>query len=119
MTKNVWKSLGGMLVVGMLSATLFAQSPAAAARYDNQIQPAIEHKLATKKQLSDVKSRVEDGIVTLTGTVDLYQRKLDAAKLARKTSNVQGAPCCTSVTIWSATRTNPVRSRIVGFATTL
>jgi len=28
--------------------------------------------------------------VTLTGTVDLYQRKLDAAKLARKTSNVQG-----------------------------
>src|SRR5258708_17905228 len=79
-----------MLAVGMLSATLFAQSPAAADRYDNQIQPAIEHKLATKKQLSDVKSRVEDGIVTLTGTVDLYQRKLDAAKLARKTSNVQG-----------------------------
>jgi osmotically-inducible protein OsmY len=28
--------------------------------------------------------------VTLTGTVDLYQRKLDAAKLARKTANVQG-----------------------------
>jgi osmotically-inducible protein OsmY len=33
---------------------------------------------------------VEDGIVTLAGTVDLYQRKLDAAKLARKISNVQG-----------------------------
>jgi hyperosmotically inducible periplasmic protein len=33
---------------------------------------------------------VEDGIVTLTGTVDLYQRKLDAAKLARKTASVQG-----------------------------
>ncbi len=37
-----------------------------------------------------MKSSVEDGIVTLTGTVDLYQRKLDAAKLARKTASVQG-----------------------------
>jgi osmotically-inducible protein OsmY len=37
-----------------------------------------------------VKSSVEDGIVTLTGTVDLYQRKLDAAKLARKTASAQG-----------------------------
>jgi osmotically-inducible protein OsmY len=33
---------------------------------------------------------VEDGIVTQTGTVDLYQRKLDAAKLARKTASAQG-----------------------------
>jgi osmotically-inducible protein OsmY len=33
---------------------------------------------------------VEDGIVTLTGSVDLYQRKLDAAKLARKAAHVQG-----------------------------
>ena len=37
-----------------------------------------------------MKSSVEDGIVTLTGTVDLYQRKLDAAKLARKTAQLQG-----------------------------
>jgi len=37
-----------------------------------------------------VQSSVEDGIVTLTGTVDLYQRKLDAAKVARKNANVQG-----------------------------
>jgi hyperosmotically inducible periplasmic protein len=37
-----------------------------------------------------VKSSAEDGIVTLSGTVDVYQRKLDAAKLARKISNVQG-----------------------------
>jgi osmotically-inducible protein OsmY len=33
---------------------------------------------------------VEDGIVTLTGSVDIYQQKLDAAKKARKTSEVQG-----------------------------
>jgi hyperosmotically inducible protein len=79
-----------MLAVGLLSATLLAQTPAAAARYDNQIQTAVTQKLEAKKQFVNVKSRVEDGIVTLTGTVDLYQRKLDAAKLARKTASVQG-----------------------------
>jgi len=75
--------------VGLLSATLAAET-ASAARYDNQVQSAVTQKLASKKQFTNVKASVEDGIVTLTGTVDLYQRKLDAAKLARKTSNVQG-----------------------------
>ena len=89
MNKHVWKSVGGMLAVGLLSATLYAQ-PSAASRYDDQIQSAVTHKLAAKNYLQDVKSSVEDGIVTLTGTVDLYQRKLDAAKVARKTAEVQG-----------------------------
>lgn len=83
------KALGALLAVGLLSATLVAQ-PTAAARYDDQIQTAVTHKLAAKKQFQDVKSSAQDGIITLTGTVDLYQRKLDAAKLARKTSKVQG-----------------------------
>ena len=94
MTKKTWKSIGGILALGtmalgLLSATLAAQTPAAA-RYDDQIQTAVAHKLAAKKQLSDIKSSVLDGIVTLTGSVDLYQRKLDAAKLAKKTSHVEG-----------------------------
>ena len=75
--------------MGLLSATLVAQT-AGAARYDNQIQTAVTQKLAAKNQFSNVKATVEDGVVTLTGTVDLYQRKLDAAKLARKTANAQG-----------------------------
>jgi osmotically-inducible protein OsmY len=90
MTKQgLLKTVGSLLAVGVLSATLVAQTPAAT-RYDNQIQTTVTHKLAAKSQFAGVKSNVEDGIVTLTGTVDLYQRKLDAAKLARKTSNVQG-----------------------------
>jgi hyperosmotically inducible periplasmic protein len=87
--KGLLKTMGSVLAVAVLSATLVAQTPAAA-RYDNQIQATVTHKLATKSQFADVKSSVEDGIVTLTGTVDLYQRKLDAAKLARKTANAQG-----------------------------
>lgn len=78
-----------LLAVGLLSATLMAQS-AGSSRYDGQIQGIVAHKIAAKKQFANVQSSVEDGIVTLTGTVDLYQRKLDAAKLARKTANVQG-----------------------------
>jgi hyperosmotically inducible periplasmic protein len=77
-----------LLAVGLLSAMVFAQT--AAARYDNQIQTTVAHKLAAKNQFQDVKSSVENGIVTLTGTVDLYQRKLDAAKLARKTARAHG-----------------------------
>ena len=89
MLKRTSTFIGGMLAVGLLSATLVAQ-PTAAARYDSQIQTAVTHKLAVKKQFRDVRSNVEDGIVTLTGTVEVYQRKLDAAKLARKIANVGG-----------------------------
>ena len=82
------KAVGALLAVGLLSATLVAQS-ADATRYDNQIQTKLTQKLAAKNQFRDVQSSVQDGIVTLTGTVDLYQRKLDAAKLARKTASVR------------------------------
>lgn len=80
---------GAFLATVLLSISAMAQT-AAAARYDNSIQTAVTQKLGAKRQFSNINSGVEDGIVTLTGTVDLYQRKLDAAKLARKTANVQG-----------------------------
>jgi len=87
---NSFKKIAGMLLaVGLLSATLVAET-GTAARYDAQVQSAVTQKLAAKSQFSNVNAAVEDGIVTLTGTVDLYQRKLDAAKLAKKTQNVQG-----------------------------
>jgi hyperosmotically inducible periplasmic protein len=83
------KFLGVLVSVGLLSAVLAAET-SAASRYDNQLQNAVMQKLASRNQFSNVKATVEDGIVTLTGTVDLYQRKLDAAKLARKIPNAQG-----------------------------
>jgi osmotically-inducible protein OsmY len=87
-TRSLLKAAGSLLAVGLLSATLVAQTTAAT-RYDNQIQTSVTQQLEKKSQFSGVQSSVEDGIVTLTGTVDLYQRKLDAAKLARKTASVQ------------------------------
>lgn len=80
---------GALIAVALLSVSLFADT-GTAARYDGQIQSAVSQKLASKNQFRDVKANVEDGVVTLTGTVDLYQRKLDAAKLARKTAHAQG-----------------------------
>jgi hyperosmotically inducible periplasmic protein len=87
--KSLVKVVGALLAVGVLGATLVAET-GTASRYDNQIQTTVSEKLAGKKQLSDVKTSVADGIVTLSGTVDLYQARLDAAKLARKVGHVQG-----------------------------
>ncbi len=80
---------GTVLTIALLSAITVAQS-SPAARYDQQIETAVAQKLAAKNQFNHVKSSAEDGIVTLTGAVDLYQYKLDAAKVSRKIKNVQG-----------------------------
>lgn len=81
--------LAAILAACLISVGGFAQT-SSAGRYDVNIRNTVAHRLASKSQFRDVKANVEDGIVTLTGTVDLYQRKLDAAKLARKTADVQG-----------------------------
>jgi hyperosmotically inducible periplasmic protein len=86
--KGLLKMAGSLVLAGAMSASVFAQT--SAARYDNNIQTAVSEKLASKKQFANVQSSVEDGIVTLTGTVDLYQQKLDAAKLARKAKDASG-----------------------------
>lgn len=89
-TSRMLKAVGSLLAVGLLSATLVVAETASTARYDNQIQTDVTRKLAEKSQYGNVTSSVEDGIVTLNGTVDLYQRKLDAAKLAKKTAHATG-----------------------------
>ena len=71
----------------LLSMTAVA---ATSGRYDAQIQQAVSQKLQKTKQLKDVTSNVEDGIVTLTGTVNLYQDKLDATKKIKKLDHVNG-----------------------------
>jgi len=73
-----------------LSVLLSITAMAATGRYDAQIQQAVSQKLQHAKQLTNVNASVEDGIVTLTGTVNLYQNKLDAAKKVKKLANVTG-----------------------------
>jgi hyperosmotically inducible periplasmic protein len=89
-TKTTFLKLAGLLLLAGLSAAVLFAEPVTAARYDSQIQTSVAQKLSAKNQFRGVQSSVEDGIVTLTGNVDLYQRKLDAANLVRKAAHVQG-----------------------------
>jgi osmotically-inducible protein OsmY len=61
-----------------------------ASRYDATIQAKVSQQLAAKNEFHNVQTAVEDGIVTLSGNVDLYQQKLNAARKIRKTQNLQG-----------------------------
>jgi osmotically-inducible protein OsmY len=85
--KNILKALAFTLGIGLLSVGLMAET---AARFDQEIQAKVTQELGQKKQFRNVQASVEDGIVTLTGNVDLYQQELDAAKKVRKTEHVQG-----------------------------
>ncbi|HVM92993.1 MAG TPA: BON domain-containing protein [Terriglobales bacterium] len=76
-----------VVLLVLLSMTAFA---ATNGRYDQQIQQAVSEKMHGTKQLQGVNATVEDGIVTLTGTVNLYQDKLNAAKKAKKIAKVTG-----------------------------
>lgn len=76
-------------------ATLLAFGPAALARTatenDAQIQAQVVQKLQQKSEFKNVQSMVENGVVTLSGTVDTFKQKLDAEKQARKSDKqVQG-----------------------------
>jgi hyperosmotically inducible protein len=81
--------MGSLVAVTLLSTVLLAQS-ASLGRYDNNIRTQVVHVLAEKSKFHDVRASVEDGIVTLQGTVNLYQDKLDAAKKARKAEHASG-----------------------------
>jgi hyperosmotically inducible protein len=84
MTKRGFALIMGLLV--LLSFTAMATT----GRYDEQIQQAVSQKIHGTKHLQSVNSSVEDGIVTLTGSVNLYQDKLEAANKIKKFDNVTG-----------------------------
>jgi hyperosmotically inducible periplasmic protein len=78
------------LFLALAGPSVMAVAETSAARFDPSIQAKVTQELAAKKQFQEVQASVQDGIVTLTGNVDLYQQKLDAAKKIRKVAKVQG-----------------------------
>jgi hyperosmotically inducible periplasmic protein len=85
--KALRRVLGAIFLAGILGTGLMAQS---AGRYDPEIQTKVAQQLAKKSQFRNLQASVDDGIVTLTGSVEVYQQKVDAAKKVRKMANVQG-----------------------------
>ncbi len=78
--------LGSLLLAGVLVFSLSAIADSGAVRSDAELQAAVSKQLQ-KAEFKDVRSSVQDGVVTLTGTVDTYQHKLDAAKKAGKAAH--------------------------------
>ena len=62
------------------------QAPGAAASQSSASADAMAR--LNKKQFQNVKVSVENGIATLTGTVDLYEYKADAAKRVQRAAGV-------------------------------
>jgi hyperosmotically inducible periplasmic protein len=79
-----------LLVLLSVSAVAGTSASTNNNKNDQQIQQTVTQKIQSTKQLNAVSSSVEDGIVTLTGSVPLYQDKLDAAKKVKKLANVSG-----------------------------
>src|ERR1700744_6312101 len=76
--------LAGMLMLGGISRAM-AQGGATDAQIQTEVAKALDNK-----RFKDVKTSVQNGIVTLTGTVDLYSAKLDADNRAHHRKGVKG-----------------------------
>jgi hyperosmotically inducible periplasmic protein len=88
------KMMAGMkaVVLGILAgAFLFCGVTRAVAQGQNdaQIQADVT-KALDNKRFKDVKTQVQNGVVTLTGTVDVYADKEDADNRAHHRKNVKG-----------------------------
>ena len=59
-------------------------------RNDRQIQSSTTEELRKRDKFKEVRATVEDGIVTLSGNVELYIDKVEAEKKVRKVKNVDG-----------------------------
>jgi hyperosmotically inducible protein len=84
--------VAGLLLMGGRTERAVAQSAASGAvggPNDAQIQAEIT-KALDNKRFKDVKSSVQNGVVTLSGTVDLYSAKVDADDRAHHRKNVKG-----------------------------
>ena len=84
------RKLNGRLKV-ILATVIFAgaalSTPLSAFAGEDNNSSAVQSRL-DKKQFQNVKATVNDGVATLTGTVDLYQYKADAQKRALHTKGV-------------------------------
>jgi len=85
--KNLKQAAGLALMAGLLSvapAMMASTTPAGAS--DAKIEAQLTQKFGPKPEWKNVQTTVENGTVTLTGTVDSYKQKIEAEKLARKSS---------------------------------
>ncbi len=79
----------GLMLAGTQSGVAQAQASANVSGQDAEIQADVAKALDNKK-FKDVKVSSQNGVVTLTGTVDLYADKQDADRKVHHRKNVKG-----------------------------
>jgi osmotically-inducible protein OsmY len=77
--------LAGVLALGGTARSMAQSSDPADAAIQADVAKALDNK-----KFSDVKATVQNGVVTLTGTVPVYSVKEDADKKAHHRKNVKG-----------------------------
>jgi osmotically-inducible protein OsmY len=122
MTRVRRAGLLGLAAVLMFAGTARGISQGGA--NDAQIQADVM-KALDNKRFKDVKASVQNGVVMLTGTVDLYSAKLDADNRAHHRKNVKGVENQIQVagpTVEDATLRDKLAERLaydrVGYGTT-
>ncbi len=83
------KSIAMWMLLVALALPVSAQ-PKGEGRYDQEIQAKASEELGKRDKFKEVTTKVEDGIVTLSGSVELYIDKVNAEKRVRKIQNVDG-----------------------------
>jgi len=81
-------AVGALLSLPQVSFAAPRISGATAAMEDEKNPAAALQEKLNKKQFQNVKVTVENGVATLSGTVDLYEYKADADKRAHKVKGI-------------------------------
>jgi hyperosmotically inducible periplasmic protein len=77
------------LFIPILTAVLSLGIPGAYAQNDNQLQAQAQKALSSSK-LKDVQVSVQNGVVTLNGTVDVYDLKEEADRKVHRIKGIKG-----------------------------
>jgi hyperosmotically inducible periplasmic protein len=85
--KGSWMVPATALVFALCIAQLAPNLMAEHSQSDSQMQVELT-KSFSNKRFRDVRASVQDGVVSLAGTVDVYGVKVDAEKKAHKLKNV-------------------------------
>lgn len=83
------KSIAMWMLLLALALPVSAQQKSEG-RYDQQIKAKASEELGKRDKFKEVTATVEDGIVTLSGNVELFIDKVNAEKRVRKIQNVDG-----------------------------
>src|SRR5580698_6773067 len=83
-------AIGFLLLSGSVSLSRHSAAVAQSSANDNNLRAEIMNKALNKSKFKGVQVAVQNGLVTLTGTVDVFDTKVDADRRVHRTKGVKG-----------------------------